>query len=460
LVAEGDLLGKRYRLESPIATGGMGTVFAATDERLGRSVAVKLLKDALAQDARFIERFRREARSAASLSHPKIASVYDYGSDALHHFIVMEHAPGRDLARLLREEGPLEPSRAVAIAAQVGEALGAAHDVKMVHRDIKPANIIVDENDNVKVTDFGIARASGDSTLTATGSMLGTAHYLSPEQASGGKIEPPSDVYSLGIVLYEMLTNSVPFTGDSAVAVAMRHLKDEVPAPGELQDGIPREVDALVKGATAKDPARRYANGREFSEAADITATGETTAPHGAILLRDTPERRTEVLPVTPLGERWNPERVGRYVVLFFVGLLALAFALAVVRALQAGDAGDATAPEQTASTAPGNASEDPGVSVPEGLVGEPVTSVVEELGSLPVDLEVTVQPDEESKLEEGLVSRVEPAEGDSVEDGSEVTVFVSSGAQDDGDDDEDDEESPGRSQGKGKGKDKKEKDD
>ena len=465
MVATGDTLGARYRLEERIAAGGMGTVFAATDEKLGRTVALKLLRDSLADDARFVERFRREARSAASLSHPNIAGVYDYGKDGACHYIVMEYAPGKDLARLLREEGPLEPARAVRLAGQVGEALAAAHDVKMVHRDVKPGNILVDDKDNVKVTDFGIARASGDSTLTATGSVLGSAHYLSPEQASGGKIEPSSDVYSLGIVLYEMLTNTVPFTGDSAVAVAMRHLEDTVPPPSALQHDIPAEIDSLVAGATAHDPTRRYADGREFAQAARATEIGEVTAPiaAGTAVIES---ERTAVIPVTPLAERWDAQRVGRFVVLFFIGLMALAVVLAIFRAMNAPDLspsrgeGATAAPgdtEDEGSTSPEGAS----VAIPPNLIGRPADEVatdLEELGLTP-----TLAPDSDSELEEGLTTRVEPGEGDSVPEGEEVTVFFSTGenfGEDEDDDDEDEEGGPPEhSNGKGKDKDK-EKDD
>ena len=462
MVATGDTLGGRYRLEERIAAGGMGTVFAATDEKLGRKVALKLLRDSLADDARFVERFRREARSAASLSHPNIAGVYDYGKEGTCHYIAMEYAPGRDLARLLREEGPLEPARAVGIAAQVGEALAAAHDTKMVHRDVKPGNIIVDDNDNVKVTDFGIARASGDSTLTATGSILGSAHYLSPEQAAGGKIEPPSDVYSLGIVLYEMLTNTVPFTGDSAVAVAMRHLEDTVPAPSALRPEVPPVVDALVQGATENDPARRYADGREFAGAARAAVAGEVTAPLavGAPLTGDA---RTAVIPVTPLNERWDPQRVGKAVVALFIGLMALAVVLAFFRAMNSPDLSElrrdvGASPSVSAENDETAPAETAPVAIPPNLIGRPADDVavdLEKLGLTPVQV-----PDSESDLDDGLTTRVEPGEGGTVEEGGEVTIYVSTGEnheedEDKEEDEEDDGEPPGHSKGKGKDKEK-----
>ena len=245
---------------------------------------MKLLKEGLAHDPRFVERFRREARSAAGLTHPNIAGVFDYGEEDGRHFIVMELADGRDLARLLLDEGPLPVDRALKITAATADALGHAHQMGVVHRDVKPANILVDAHDRVKVTDFGIARAAGDSTITQTGTILGTAFYLSPEQASGDNLGPHSDVYSLGVVLYEMLTGAVPFTADSPVSVAMKHLNEEVPAPSWLKPGIVPEVDELVRSATAKDPKDRPADGAEFAALVRrvIERPGEVIAPPAA----------------------------------------------------------------------------------------------------------------------------------------------------------------------------------
>ncbi|MBA2725653.1 MAG: serine/threonine protein kinase, partial [Actinobacteria bacterium] len=282
MVAEGRILSARYRLEERIAAGAMGTVFRAVDERLHRSVALKLLKDDLAEDERFIERFRREARSAAALSHPNVAGVFDYGEDDGCSYIVMELASGSDLACVLRAEGSLAPERSARIAGQIAAALAHAHSLGVVHRDIKPANVLVGSGDNIKVTDFGIARATGDSTLTATGSVLGTAHYLSPEQASGAPVGPESDIYSLGIVLFEMLTGAVPFTGDSAISVAMKHMNEDVPAPSELNPHTPAHLDEVVRRATQKDPAARFTDAGAMSAALLGEDAGADTAPMSA----------------------------------------------------------------------------------------------------------------------------------------------------------------------------------
>ncbi len=319
------VLGGRYRLEEQVAAGGMGTVFAATDDRLHRRVAVKVLNDALAGDQRFVERFRREARAAAALSHPNVATVFDFGEDSGTPFIVMELVPGRDLARVLREEGALPAARARTIAAQVSAALAHAHAAGLVHRDVKPANVIVGESDRVKVTDFGIARAAGDSRLTATGSVLGSAQYMAPEQASGAPVTAAADVYSTGIVLYETLTSSVPFTGESAVAVALRHVSDEVPAPSELNPEVPADLDHLVARATAKDPAARP-TAAEMAAALE-GATAETTPPPGAgatatqVIGPGGTSTETTVWPIP--GATYDPRRLGLRV-LAVAGVLAL----------------------------------------------------------------------------------------------------------------------------------------
>lgn len=251
-------LAQRYLLLERIAVGGMGEVHLATDERLGRRVAVKVLAPVYADSPDFVERFRREALTAAALSHPNIAQVYDYGVDGSSHFIVMEHVDGSDLARLLRERGRLTPADAVRVAEQVCAALAAAHRAGVVHRDIKPGNVMVRPDGTVKVTDFGIAQALGQASLTETGTVMGTAAYVSPEQARGQASTPASDLYSLGILLFQMLTGAVPFQGPTPVAIAMRHLDEPVPLPSSRVADLPADLDEVVTRATAKSPADRY----------------------------------------------------------------------------------------------------------------------------------------------------------------------------------------------------------
>src|SRR5438874_740866 len=219
-------LGDRYRLIERIASGGMGTVWRAEDLVLHRPVAVKVLSESLGADAKFVERFRREARAAAGLSHPNVAGIFDYGEDGDTPFMVMELIEGETLAGRLRREGGLPPAEAARIASEIASALQAAHDAGVVHRDVKPANVMLTPRGECKVMDFGIAAAAWATPLTATGATIGTASYLSPEQAGGSKATPASDVYALGCVLYEMLTGRPPFTGDNPVAVAAAHIRE------------------------------------------------------------------------------------------------------------------------------------------------------------------------------------------------------------------------------------------
>ncbi|MEW1955024.1 protein kinase [Terrabacter sp. NPDC080008] len=260
-------LAQRYLLLERIAVGGMGEVHLATDERLGRRVAVKVLAPVYADSPDFVERFRREALTAAALSHPNIAQVYDYGVDGSSHFIVMEHVDGSDLARILRERGRLTPTDAVRVAEQVCAALSAAHRAGVVHRDIKPGNVMVRPDGTVKVTDFGIAQAKGLASLTETGTVMGTAAYVAPEQAQGRPSTPATDLYSLGVLLFQMLTGAVPFEGDTPVAVAMRHLDEPMPLPSSRVADLPAKLDEVVTRATAKKPADRYRDADAMADA-------------------------------------------------------------------------------------------------------------------------------------------------------------------------------------------------
>jgi serine/threonine-protein kinase len=262
-VAAGTLIDERYRVISRVGSGGMAEVYCAEDIQLGRRVAVKLLHERFAQDEEFVERFRREASSAASLSHANIVSVYDRGEWAGTYYIAMEYLDGRSLDSIVREEAPLSPERAIEITEQVLRAARFAHRRGVVHRDLKPHNVIIDDEGRVKVTDFGIARA-GASEITQTGSIMGTARYLSPEQAQGQAVSPRSDLYAVGIMLYELLTGTVPFEGDSVVAIALRHLSEPPRPPSSFVPTISANLDAIVMRALEKSPERRFADADEF----------------------------------------------------------------------------------------------------------------------------------------------------------------------------------------------------
>ena len=263
----GKLISGRYRLIAPLGEGGMATIWRALDEQLDREVAVKLLREQYGNDPGFAARFKQEARAAGSLQHPNIVPVYDYGTDTDGaQYIVMQLVEGEDLAALLRERTRLETDDAVRVAIGVASALEAAHRRGLVHRDVKPGNILITDDGEVKVTDFGIARAVAEASMTVTGTTLGSVHYFSPEQARGDEVTGASDVYSLGIVLYEMLTGRRPFEADSAAGVALKRLNEDPPPPESFVP-VPSGLSAIVMRALQREPADRFPDAGSFAEA-------------------------------------------------------------------------------------------------------------------------------------------------------------------------------------------------
>ena len=267
--AQGDLLAGRYLLTESIATGGMGEVWKAHDQRLDRDVAVKVLRPDSAEDEAFAERFRAEARHSGGLSHPNIGTVHDYGEDDGTAFLVMELLSGEPLSALIRSRAPMPQDEVTEILYQAAIALQAAHDAGVVHRDVKPANIVVDDDGYAKLTDFGIARALSEAPMTQTGEVLGTPHYLAPEQAQGRPAGPLSDVYALAVVGYEMLTGRRPFNGESMVTTALAHISQ--PAP-QLSDEVGEPLRTTVMAALAKDPSQRPSSAGAFAEALRLPA--------------------------------------------------------------------------------------------------------------------------------------------------------------------------------------------
>jgi eukaryotic-like serine/threonine-protein kinase len=261
----------------------MGSVYRARDRVLDRTVAVKLLPAELASDDQAADRLQREARSAARLNHPRIVSVFDAGLADGTPYLVMEYVEGRTLAQELQDHGRLSPGRAASIAAGIAEALAAAHAAGVVHRDVKPGNVLLVDGDEVKVADFGIARATEEDTITHPSAVVGSAPYLSPEQARGEVADARSDLYGLGVVLYEMLVGRPPFEADSPVAVAFKHLEEEPEPPSSVEPGIPAELDRVVMTALAKDPADRYESAGAFLAALRGFAEGPDTAPLAAV---------------------------------------------------------------------------------------------------------------------------------------------------------------------------------
>ncbi|MCW2940624.1 MAG: hypothetical protein JWN00_3609 [Actinomycetia bacterium] len=253
----GQVLDGRYRIESRIARGGMATVYVARDIKLGRAIALKVMHANLAQDEEFVRRFIGEAKSAAALSHPNVVAVFDQGTDRQHVFLAMEYVPGRTLRDLLTERGRLGPRQALGIIQPVLAALGAAHRAGLIHRDVKPENVLLTDDGQVKVADFGLARAETDSKQTKTGMIIGTVAYMAPEQVLNGSADARADVYSAGVLLFELLTGHQPHQADSPLSVAYKHVNEVVPLPSSVLPGLPAQLDALVATATSHDPSRR-----------------------------------------------------------------------------------------------------------------------------------------------------------------------------------------------------------
>jgi serine/threonine-protein kinase len=453
----GRLINGRYRLIAPLGEGGMATIWRAVDEQLDREVAVKILREQFGSDAGFAARFRQEARSAGSLTHPNIVPVYDYGADAESgtQFIVMQLVEGEDLSSVLRERGTLSTDDSVRIALGVASALEAAHRRGIVHRDVKPGNILITDDGDVKVTDFGIARAVSEASMTVTGTTLGSVHYFSPEQARGDEVTGASDVYALGIVLYEMLTGRRPFEGDSAAGVALKRLTED-PVPPTAHRPVPSGLSAIVMRALERDPARRFPDAGSLAEAlrmwqkdpaagAAAAALGGAGAAGVAAAAASTP---TGEAPLPPSGEPtvYVPPRVARpsdrspmaaaspprrppaedrereggtpwWTWLLALLAVILLGAIGFLGAQILGGLDPDETPEPSAQE----------VTVPD-WVGDPIAGVREEAEDLGLQIrEAERQPSDE--FEEGRVISTDPAEGETVREGDTVEVVVSEGA-------------------------------
>lgn len=305
----GKVLNSRYKVTELLGEGGMALVYEAKDLLLDRWVALKVLRPQLVSDKDFVRRFHREAKAVASLSHPNIVNIYDIGQDKDIHYLVMENIRGENLNEMIKREGVLPPTTALEIAIQICEALVVAHRNNIVHCDIKPHNILITKDSRrVKVTDFGIARAVNSATLAQTETVIGTAHYFSPEQARGETINASSDLYSLGVVLYEMLTGQVPFRGDSPITVALKHINEEPLPPSSLNESLPKRIDKLVLKVLAKDPTKRFADASEMLRALQgLNKTFEKVeTPAVGVIKPYSDSDQTQVLP--KLGTVGDPE--------------------------------------------------------------------------------------------------------------------------------------------------------
>jgi len=468
-VAENTVVDGRYKIVGRIGSGGMADVYRAQDTHLGREVALKVLHRRFAQDAEFVERFRREAKSAAGLAHPHVVGVFDRGDHEGTYYIAMEHLGGRTLKDIVIAEAPLDQLRVIDLGKQILQAAQFAHERNVIHRDFKPHNVIVDDADQAKVTDFGIARA-GASEMTETGSVMGTAQYLSPEQAQGHPVTAASDVYSIGIMLYEMLIGRLPFEGDSAVSIALKHLSEDPPPMSRDGLRIEPNLEQVVMDALAKDPAARWQSADDFAAAleacrpyVEAQRAGEEQ-PEGTrdfasvaavpVLVEDEARDEDE-------GRRWLPILLG-LLLLALIGVMAYAFtrpeetSVPKVVGLQLGkararldkdgfekvkverersraeldtvlrqnpDPGESAAKNATVTL---TVSSGPGkVRVP-SVRGNSRQLALRELQKQ--GLEVTADAAASSSVKKGFAIRTSPGEGELVDRGARVRLFVSSG--------------------------------
>jgi len=416
----------RYLIIRKLGSGGMANVYLAADQELGRRVAIKILDDRHARDEQFVERFRREAQNAAGLSHPSIVSIYDRGDSEGTYYIAMEYVEGRTLKELLVARGPSPLGIAIDYTRQILSALRFAHRNGIVHRDIKPHNVIVDGEGRVKVMDFGIARAGAASQMTEAGSIIGTAQYLSPEQARGAPVDQTSDLYSTGIVLYELLTGSVPFTGETPVEIAMKHLSQAPVAPSAHRPEIPRDLDYVVLRALAKDPADRYHSAEEMDSdleriARGIGVSAETAEAATTVLSKtDAGEAATTIGPAAVTSTTYTPGRYYEYDEpprkrTIWPWLLALVL---IAGALTGGWFAYEALQDQLSATKP--------VAVPDvkGLSEQLAVANIREAG-----LKELVQRSENSEgVKKGNVAEQDPQPGERIEKGNFVTIIVSEG--------------------------------
>jgi eukaryotic-like serine/threonine-protein kinase len=482
-VAENTLVDSRYRILRRLGSGGMADVYCAEDTHLGREVALKVLHRRFAQDEEFVERFRREASAAAGLQHPNVVGVFDRGRHDGTYYIAMEYLPGRTLKDIVAAEAPLDQVRVVDLGRQILEAAGFAHRHGVIHRDFKPHNVIVDDAGQAKVTDFGIARA-GASEMTETGSIMGTAQYLSPEQAQGHAVTAASDLYSIGVMFYEMLAGRLPFEGESAVAVALKHLSEPPTPISHLRPDVHPALESVVMAALAKDPAQRWQSAEDF--AAGLAAAGEQLAA-GPVVGQDTAAFNPIPMPVpldgdgpsaAPLAavaEPVAPEKKKRRWPWFTIGLLTLALAAFLIFLAVSGltakemrevprvtgtqliearqileragfEVDETRVQSEAALDRVLDQDPDPGEEAEEGstilleVSGGPGTVRVPSLAGLRPkqvvtrlekrDLTAELEKRSSDTVQSGLAIRSVPGAGEVVERGEQIKVFISSGPE------------------------------
>lgn len=441
MMIKGRRLSGRYKILDMIGGGGMANVYLAHDMILDRDVAVKVLRMDFAEDEEFIRRFHREAQSATSLAHPNIVSIYDVGEEDSIYYIVMEYVDGQTLKQYIQQNSPIRIDDALEIMKQLTSAISHAHQNHIIHRDIKPHNILIDRHGNVKITDFGIAMALSATSITQTNSVLGSVHYLSPEQARGGMANRKSDIYSLGIVMFELLTGRLPFSGESAVSIALKHLQSETPSLKRWNPSIPQSVENIVLKATAKDPFHRYDSVEEMEE--DISTALEPERLHEEKFMVPIDDDATKAIPVItddrpyqsmdetlvhakdpkgdtqpvakPLPEKKKKEKKKKKkkkkwpIILVSVFLFLAVLGILAITVLP-----DLIAPKD--------------VQVPD-VSGKEVEDAVAELIAAGFTVRDT-KPISDPDVEEGLVVKTDPKAGRTVKEGTSIDIYESTGKE------------------------------
>ena len=416
MIVKGQRVNDRYEVLTTIGEGGMANVYLANDTILDRKVAIKVLRGDLAGDEKFVRRFQREALSASSLSHPNIVEIYDVGEDNGDYFIVMEYVPGKNLKQLIKKRGGLTVTEVVDIMLQITSAMGAAHDSLIIHRDLKPQNILIKDDGGIKITDFGIAMALNATQLTQTNSAMGSVHYFPPEQASGKGATLKSDVYSLGIMMYELITGELPFRGDNAVEIALKHLKEEIPRVRDINPQLPQSIENIVLKATAKNPKNRYATANEMNE--DLkTALDKDRKTEAVIkfkydegiesndeIVKDSKDK-SFVNQITEEDEEKKNKKILILVGCVFVLAIALLFVFIIMPKL----------------------SRVPDITIPD-VSNYTVEKAEAKLESLGLEVNVEVEEKASDKVDEGKVISTNPSKNRTVKAGTKITLIVSTG--------------------------------
>ena len=416
MIVKGQKVNSRYEIIKTIGEGGMANVYLAKDIILDRNVAIKVLRGDLASDEKFVRRFQREALSASSLSHPNIVEIYDVGEDDGDYYIVMEYVEGKNLKQLLKKRGKLTVAEVVDIMLQITSAMGVAHDSLIIHRDLKPQNILIKDDGEVKITDFGIAMALNATQLTQTNSAMGSVHYFPPEQANGKGSTLKSDVYSLGIMMYELLTGTLPFRGDNAVEIALKHLKEPIPSIRTELPELPQSIENIIIRATAKNPKNRYSNANEMHE--DLTTAlnkERENEPVVELKYDEGIDEDTIVVKkdnvddslVSQIKDDKKPKNK-KFIIAgaVFAGLVVLTlFALLILPMI----------------------TEVPEVTVPD-VSGLTVDEATEKLTNNGLEVSASTRDEASDEVDEGKVIETDPKMGRTVKEGTEVTLIVSTG--------------------------------